>query len=57
MPILFISDIQNSSNSPNSQASTASTLSPKVVPSNEIDDQWEIATEEDALNGDFEVAA
>ena len=57
MPILFISDIQISSNSPNSQSSTASTLSSNIDPSNEIEDQWEIATEEDALNGDFEVAA
>ena len=57
IPILFISDIQILSNSPNSQSSTVSSLSSNVDSSNEIDDQWEIATEEDALNGDFEVAA
>ena len=50
MPILFISDIKILSDPPNAQSSN-------VQETDGLDEDWEIATEEEAHSDDFEVAA
>ena len=57
MPILFISDMEILSDSPNSQSSQVFATPSNVEPVDELDEDWEIATEEDANSGNFEVAA
>ena len=57
IPILFITDIQIITDSPNNQSSQFSNSSSSRNIKNEIDDDWEIATQEDVEGGDFEVAA
>ena len=55
--ILFISDRKNLSDSPNSQSSQVLTRLSTEKQSEELDDGWEIATEEYTQSGNFEVAA
>tara|TARA_B100000700_G_scaffold316285_1_gene405573 strand:+ start:1037 stop:1531 length:495 start_codon:yes stop_codon:yes gene_type:complete len=56
MPILFISDLEVINGTPSSQSSEVF-ISSSTKPVDDINDDWEIATEEDAQSDEFEVAA